>query len=154
MKGQMLARPCACCYCAVLILIVQAALEWCLLVQEALLWQDWPAAAVASAGTKTADPSAHSMAPAPQTPTRAVAATAAPAAGGSSKAAAAAVNGQGAPAAAAAAAAAADVDVSSSVLFGGPRLKMGVAAGAPQSVMPDHMGRADYHGNAVNMAAR
>ena len=32
--------------------------------------------------------------------------------------------------------------------------RMGVCSGAPQAVTPDHQGRADYHGNAVNMAAR
>lgn len=31
---------------------------------------------------------------------------------------------------------------------------MGVACGPPQSVSVDHMGRADYHGHAINMAAR
>lgn len=56
------------------------------------------------------------------------------------------VNGQQAPPA--------DLGAASSVLFSGPWVKMGVAAGAPQSVYPDYMGRADYHGNAVNMAAR
>jgi hypothetical protein len=54
----------------------------------------------------------------------------------------------------AAAAATAESAVPQHVLFGWPRLKMGVAAGTPQSVCPDYMGRADYHGHAVNMAAR
>ena len=40
------------------------------------------------------------------------------------------------------------------VLFRGPRLKMGVCEGSPASIMPDHLGRADYHGASVNQAAR
>ncbi|GAX78741.1 hypothetical protein CEUSTIGMA_g6178.t1 [Chlamydomonas eustigma] len=40
------------------------------------------------------------------------------------------------------------------LLFRGPRLKMGVCEGEPTSIMPDHMGRADYHGPSVNQAAR
>lgn len=40
------------------------------------------------------------------------------------------------------------------LLFRGPRLKMGVCEGVPQSVEPDHVGRADYHGASVNQAAR
>ena len=31
---------------------------------------------------------------------------------------------------------------------------MGVCEGVPGSIMPDHMGRADYHGASVNQAAR
>ena len=34
------------------------------------------------------------------------------------------------------------------------RIKMGVCEGVPGSIMPDHMGRADYHGASVNQAAR
>jgi hypothetical protein len=34
------------------------------------------------------------------------------------------------------------------------RLKMGVCEGVPSSIMPDHMGRADYHGACINQAAR
>ena len=34
------------------------------------------------------------------------------------------------------------------------RLKMGVSEGVPASIMPDHMGRADYHGASINQAAR
>ncbi len=30
--------------------------------------------------------------------------------------------------------------------FRGPRLKMGVAEGCPRQITPDHMGRAEYHG--------
>ena len=30
------------------------------------------------------------------------------------------------------------------------RLKMGVCEGIPQSVVQDHLGRADYHGDTVN----
>ncbi|GAX78736.1 hypothetical protein CEUSTIGMA_g6173.t1 [Chlamydomonas eustigma] len=40
------------------------------------------------------------------------------------------------------------------LLFRGPRLKMGVCEGVPSSIMPDHMGRADYHGACINQAAR
>ena len=31
---------------------------------------------------------------------------------------------------------------------------MGICEGSPASIMPDHMGRADYHGTSVNLAAR
>jgi hypothetical protein len=31
---------------------------------------------------------------------------------------------------------------------------MGVCEGVPSSIMPDHMGRADYHGACINQAAR
>ena len=31
---------------------------------------------------------------------------------------------------------------------------MGLCEGCPSSVMPDHMGRADYHGDCINQAAR
>jgi hypothetical protein len=31
---------------------------------------------------------------------------------------------------------------------------MGICEGLPGSIMPDHMGRADYHGTSVNQAAR
>ena len=34
------------------------------------------------------------------------------------------------------------------------RLKIGICEGLPGSIMPDHMGRADYHGTSVNQAAR
>ena len=34
------------------------------------------------------------------------------------------------------------------------RLKMGICEGSPASIMPDHMGRADYHGTSINQAAR
>jgi len=39
-------------------------------------------------------------------------------------------------------------------LFRGPRLRMGFAAGQPNSVLPDHTGRANYYGHSVNRAAR
>ncbi|GBF96164.1 inactive leucine-rich repeat receptor kinase-like [Raphidocelis subcapitata] len=45
-------------------------------------------------------------------------------------------------------------DARGQLLFRGPRLKMGVAEGAPRCVLPDHAGRADYHGAEVNQAAR
>jgi hypothetical protein len=31
---------------------------------------------------------------------------------------------------------------------------MGVCTGTPSSIIPDHMGRADYLGPCINMAAR
>jgi hypothetical protein len=37
------------------------------------------------------------------------------------------------------------------LLFAGPRLRMGLAEGAPHSVAPDHSGRANY---SVSMAVR
>lgn len=40
------------------------------------------------------------------------------------------------------------------LLFRGPRLRMGACEGRPRSITPDHAGRADYAGHAVNMAAR
>lgn len=130
---------------------MQAALEWCLLAQEALLWQDWPAAVSAGTRTGTADPSSARLPAAPPT-----AATHAGAGGdaGVSPSAAAAAAGAAANGHEAADAADAGVGVSTQLLLSGPRLKMGVAAGTPQSVTPDHLGRADYHGCAVNMASR
>ena len=49
---------------------------------------------------------------------------------------------------------AAERDSRDRILFRGPRLKMGVCEGSPASIMPDHLGRADYHGASVNQAAR
>jgi hypothetical protein len=40
------------------------------------------------------------------------------------------------------------------LLFRGPRLKMGVCEGLPRSVVPDCAGRADFHGESINAAAR
>ena len=34
------------------------------------------------------------------------------------------------------------------------RIKMGVCEGHPRSILPDHMGRADYLGACINQAAR
>ena len=34
------------------------------------------------------------------------------------------------------------------------RIKMGLCEGVPGSVMPDHRGRADFHGACFNQAAR
>ncbi len=31
---------------------------------------------------------------------------------------------------------------------------MGVCEGSPRSILPDHMGRADYFGASINQAAR
>ncbi|WIA10689.1 hypothetical protein OEZ85_010869 [Tetradesmus obliquus] len=45
-------------------------------------------------------------------------------------------------------------DAQGHIVFRGPRIKMGVCEGVPSSIFPDHEGRADYHGPAVNMAAR
>eukprot|EP00983_Pelagomonas_calceolata_P093325 1157764-Pelagomonas_calceolata.AAC.7 len=30
------------------------------------------------------------------------------------------------------------------------RLKIGISQGRPDSIQPDHLGRADYHGDCVN----
>ncbi|WIA15920.1 hypothetical protein OEZ85_012668 [Tetradesmus obliquus] len=97
------------------------ALEWCLLVQEALLWQDWPAAVLDRPGQL--EHAATGLSPA-------------------------------AAAAAVTASAAAERDGCAPLLFRGPRIKMGVDCGIPQAVCPDHLGRADYHSNNINMAAR
>ncbi|WIA32818.1 hypothetical protein OEZ86_006000 [Tetradesmus obliquus] len=43
---------------------------------------------------------------------------------------------------------------SSSSSSRGPVLRMGLAEGTPHSILPDHLGRADYHGPSVNLAAR
>ena len=40
------------------------------------------------------------------------------------------------------------------LLFRGPRLKMGMCEGQATSVIPDHLGKADYHGASINQAAR
>ncbi|KIY92834.1 hypothetical protein MNEG_15129 [Monoraphidium neglectum] len=45
-------------------------------------------------------------------------------------------------------------DAAGRVVFRGPRLKMGLREGVPKSICPDHLGRADYHGESINMAAR
>eukprot|EP00877_Chromochloris_zofingiensis_P010007 jgi/Chrzof1/525/Cz01g19010.t1 len=77
-----------------------AALEWCLLVQEASMYVQWPAALLS------------------QKPF------------------------------------AAEYDAAGDLVFRGPRLKMGVCEGQPNSILPDHLGRADYHGACINQAAR
>jgi hypothetical protein len=33
-------------------------------------------------------------------------------------------------------------------------MKVGVCEGSPRSIIPDHLGRADYHGSSINQAAR
>jgi hypothetical protein len=40
------------------------------------------------------------------------------------------------------------------LLFRGPRLKMGACEGVPRGILCDHVGRVDYHGASVNQAAR
>jgi hypothetical protein len=153
----------------------QVALEWCLLLQEALLWQEWPAAITAASrstepGPYTSAAAAVAVAASQQQqqqplPLALLSPTGPLSPAGAPGQAAAAVDGvttQAGPAQPEAAggdaslgpAAGAAAGISSQVLYCGPRVKMGVAAGAPQSVSPDYMGRADYHGNAVNMAAR
>lgn len=37
-------------------------------------------------------------------------------------------------------------------IFRGPRLRMGVCRGIPASIAPDHLGRAEYRGAAVDRA--
>jgi hypothetical protein len=39
--------------------------------------------------------------------------------------------------------------VSGQLLFKGPRLRMGVSEGIPSSVLPDHMGHANYCGKQI-----
>ncbi|KIY91248.1 hypothetical protein MNEG_16716 [Monoraphidium neglectum] len=78
----------------------RAALEWCLVVQEAALYLKWPESVLLHRGFA----SVHSA------------------------------NGD--------------------LVFRGPRLKMGLCVGPPKAIMPDALGRADYHGNSVNQAAR
>ncbi|KAF5828608.1 hypothetical protein DUNSADRAFT_17321 [Dunaliella salina] len=36
------------------------------------------------------------------------------------------------------------------LIFRGPRLKIGISQGRPDSIQPDHLGRADYIGACVN----
>eukprot|EP00200_Dunaliella_tertiolecta_P006484 CAMPEP_0202342542 /NCGR_PEP_ID=MMETSP1126-20121109/3063_1 /ASSEMBLY_ACC=CAM_ASM_000457 /TAXON_ID=3047 /ORGANISM="Dunaliella tertiolecta, Strain CCMP1320" /LENGTH=1296 /DNA_ID=CAMNT_0048933515 /DNA_START=311 /DNA_END=4201 /DNA_ORIENTATION=- len=45
-------------------------------------------------------------------------------------------------------------DQHGNLIFRGPRLKIGICEGRPDSIQPDHLGRADYHGDCVNSAAR
>ncbi|GIL61956.1 hypothetical protein Vafri_16318 [Volvox africanus] len=40
------------------------------------------------------------------------------------------------------------------LVFRGPRMKIGLCEGCPRSIIPDHVGRADYHGASINQAAR
>jgi hypothetical protein len=40
------------------------------------------------------------------------------------------------------------------LLFRGPRLRMGLAEGRPDRILPDHTGRASYYGHSVNCAAQ
>ena len=40
------------------------------------------------------------------------------------------------------------------LILRGPRLKMGMCEGQANSVIPDHLGKADYHGPSINQAAR
>eukprot|EP00798_Chlamydomonas_sp_ICE-L_P030850 gene30850-35890_t len=45
-------------------------------------------------------------------------------------------------------------DARGAFIFRGPRFKMGIYEGSPRSILPDHLGRADYFGDSINMAAR
>ncbi|WIA08451.1 hypothetical protein OEZ85_007888 [Tetradesmus obliquus] len=108
------------------------ALEWCLLVQEALLWQDWPPA-LFDKPHAAADRRSHLARLSTVAAPGAAAAFAAASAAGADVAAAPARTGP---------------------LFRGPRMKMGVACGPLRSVAVDHLGRADYHAVPINMAAR
>uniref|UniRef100_A0A383VRV6 Guanylate cyclase domain-containing protein n=1 Tax=Tetradesmus obliquus TaxID=3088 RepID=A0A383VRV6_TETOB len=47
-----------------------------------------------------------------------------------------------------------EYDAEGQLVFRGPRLKMGVCEGVPRTIIPDHLGRADYHGSSINQAAR
>ncbi|GFH32360.1 uncharacterized protein HaLaN_31568 [Haematococcus lacustris] len=76
------------------------ALKFCLVLQEALIWQDWPESVLKYEKFREVR------------------------------------------------------DEVGNVLFRGPRLKMGVCSGQVRAVVPDHQGKADYHGHVVNSAAR
>ncbi|KAF5828611.1 hypothetical protein DUNSADRAFT_17324 [Dunaliella salina] len=41
-------------------------------------------------------------------------------------------------------------DTRGHLIFRGPRLKIGISQGRPDSIQPDHLGRSDYHGDCVN----
>jgi len=102
------------------------AVEWCIVAQEALMYLPWPPGALSwpAYGEQVAAGCGGG------------AAAGAPglvAGGGGGGG-----GAQGAP----------------RLLLRGPRFSMGVAAGCPRSIAPDHLGRADYHGAAVNLAAR
>lgn len=47
-----------------------------------------------------------------------------------------------------------ELDIQGRLLFKGPRIKMGICSGKPKTIIPDHLGRADYHGATINQAAR
>ena len=40
------------------------------------------------------------------------------------------------------------------LLHRGPRLKMGICAGRPLAIRPDHLGRAEYIGASVTLASQ
>ena len=82
------------------LLLLQAALEWALLLQSALLHMPWPEDILSLA---------------PFLP---------------------------------------EQDAAGRLLFRGPRVKVGVCSGTPKTILPDHLGRADYHGATINQAAR
>eukprot|EP00879_Flechtneria_rotunda_P009559 GHRR01010005.1.p1 GENE.GHRR01010005.1~~GHRR01010005.1.p1 ORF type:complete len:296 (+),score=143.38 GHRR01010005.1:829-1716(+) len=46
------------------------------------------------------------------------------------------------------------LDASGRLVFRGARFKMGICWGTPKCILPDFMGRADYHGPFVNQSAR
>ena len=168
----------------------RAALEWCLVLQEAAMYLRWPRWVLQSKGFH-----AH-HGPAMAAVAAAAAADAADAAAAARAAGAGLGGGPGArPGSAAAAAVSAAAQLAAeaaragggggllprapragsagtppaptppsplpfgpggarTLLFRGPRLKMGVCEGVPSTVLPDHLGRADYHGSSVNQAAR
>lgn len=78
----------------------EAALKWCLIIQEVLLYQDWPEAVLSYPKFKE------------------------------------------------------EFGEDDMLLFRGPRLKMGICEGPPKTILPDHLGRADYHGETINQSAR
>uniref|UniRef100_A0A7S3VNQ7 Guanylate cyclase domain-containing protein n=2 Tax=Dunaliella tertiolecta TaxID=3047 RepID=A0A7S3VNQ7_DUNTE len=43
-------------------------------------------------------------------------------------------------------------DQNGNLIFRGPRLKIGISQGRPESIRPDHMGRAEYQGDCVKSA--
>lgn len=79
---------------------MQDAVKWCLVIQDALMWQDWPEALLKIDKAKE------------------------------------------------------ERDDRGDIVFRGPRLRMGMCHGCPRAIVPDHNGRADYHGASINSAAR
>jgi hypothetical protein len=95
-----------------------AAVQWCLVVQEASMKLPYPEELLLGSTTCTASSSSSSNTAHTRVHTRV------------------------------------QYDASGRVVFRGFRLKMGMCEGVPKCILPDHVGRADYHGSFVNQAAR